>query len=64
MGENDRRAFEAAALAFQAGRWDEARAALQRLAADGAARFLTEFMADHPAGPPKSWDGVIEMTEK
>jgi adenylate cyclase len=64
LAEEDRRDYEAALAEFQAGRWDDARSQLERLPPDGAARYLAEFMDEHPAGPPPRWDGVIDMKEK
>ncbi len=62
--ERDRLDHEAALAAFTAGRWDDARKLLARLPRDGAATFLLEHMARHPAGPPADWDGTVALDAK
>jgi adenylate cyclase len=62
--ERDRLDYEAALAAFTAGRWDDARKLLARLPRDGAATFLLEHMARHPAGPPPDWDGTVALDAK
>jgi len=57
--------FDAALAALEAGRWDEARAALDGVpATDGPARFLKQVIADCDGRPPTGWDGVLELAAK
>jgi adenylate cyclase len=64
MPERQRRDYEAALDAFEAGRWADARALLAKLPGEGKDQFVSEFMDAHPQGPPAGWNGVMEMKEK
>jgi len=58
-------AFTQALEAFKAGHWDKAIFALHgRPVSDKAARYLAHLAEKHRRNPPRSWDGVIELTEK
>ncbi len=67
--------FSPPSQAYLAGRWPEARAALERLATarrgsdgaavdDGPARVLLGFMGQSGFVAPPSWAGFRELTEK
>lgn len=57
--------FATALAAFEAGDWQAARDALAELATtDGASRFLSDWIADRPDGPPADWDGAIGLDRK
>jgi adenylate cyclase len=64
LQERDRRDYEAALDAFNASRWEDAIALLQRLPKDEAAGFLRSFMEQHDHNPPTGWDGVIALRDK
>jgi hypothetical protein len=56
--------YMAARLAFEQGRWTEARSYLARLPdGDGPRQFLLEVM-DRLESPPKDWKGVIALDSK
>lgn len=55
--------FEAAARAFEEGRWNEAGQML-RWMSDGPSEFLKDYMARHPDGPADDWQGEVALDTK
>jgi adenylate cyclase len=64
LGEPHRLSYEAALDAFIAGRWTDVPRHLRFLGNDGPAEFLSNYVKQHPEGPPAVWDGVIKMESK
>ena len=63
MAERDRRDYEAALEAFQAGRWSDSRSLLTRLPTE-VGFFLRDYLDHRGPTPPADWDGVIVMETK
>jgi adenylate cyclase len=62
---DEAQSFDAALAAVEAGEWDDARTALERVpAVDGPARFLEQAIDDYGGHPPAGWDGVLALGSK